>query len=89
MNINDALTKTIVCRYCNENMERMKIKSFSNVLSVGLIAGGAFCTFLFVGPILGVPMLISGIYMTAAEKTINYCPSCGHYYKTLDPEIIN
>ena len=45
------------------------------------MAGGAFCFLFMGGPLLGIPMVIAGIYMVTAEMTISYCSECGHYFK--------
>nr|WCC90925.1 hypothetical protein [Desulfobacteraceae bacterium] len=76
--------KSVVCRYCQDEMERMTVKTFPGNWPLGIMIVGLICCFLVIGPLVGIPLLIVGIYMLLAENPINFCPSCGHYYKILN-----
>ncbi|MBF0451849.1 MAG: LITAF-like zinc ribbon domain-containing protein [Candidatus Magnetomorum sp.] len=71
----------IECQYCADDMEIMQVKKFSGKWPITLIVAGLFCTLFFVGPLIGLPMLLIGIYMATAEDTIRFCPSCGNFYR--------
>lgn len=73
--------KSVICRHCGSKMDILTIKKHAGKWSYSLLAGGAFCFLFLGGPILGIPMVIGGIYMLTAEMTISYCPGCGHYFK--------
>ena len=76
-----TIRKPVTCRHCGSEMEIMTVKKHSGKWPYVLLAGGAFCFLFLGGPILGIPMVISGIYMITAKMTISYCPDCGRYYK--------
>ena len=46
-----------------------------------LIVAGVFCSLFLIGALVGIPMLLLGIYMATARETISCCSNCGHYYK--------
>ena len=75
--------KSVICRYCQDQMERMSVKTFSEKWALGMMIMGLICCLFVIGPLIGIPIFLFGIYMWMAENTINYCPSCGHYYKIL------
>lgn len=78
----DEETKaSVVCRHCKNRMEPIRRKKYSKRLSAGLVLGGVLCCLFFIGALIGIPMLLAGIYMAVAEETVNYCSDCGYYYK--------
>ena len=47
-------------------------------------------TFLFlIGALVGIPMLLLGIYMATTKETISRCPNCGHYFKVWVQETVS
>jgi hypothetical protein len=48
-----------------------------------LIVLGLIFTLFFIGPIIGVPMMLLGIYMVTYHEIISLCPSCGAYFKVM------
>ena len=73
--------KPVPCRHCGAKMDILTVKKHTGKWPYGLMAGGAFCFLFMGGPLLGIPMVIAGIYMVTAEMTISYCSECGHYFK--------
>ena len=69
------------CRHCDGTMEVLSVKKHSGKWPLILIVAGLFCFFFLGGPLLGVPMLLLGIYMYTAQVTISYCEQCGHYFR--------
>jgi len=62
-------------------MELLKVKKYPGRWPAVLVVTGVFCCLLLVGALVGIPMLLLGIYMATAHETISHCPNCGHYYK--------
>ncbi|KPA16224.1 hypothetical protein MHK_003562 [Candidatus Magnetomorum sp. HK-1] len=84
MTSDNQLRQSVICKYCQDEMELITVKTFpGNWPLITMIIGFVFC-FLVVGPFVGIPLLLVGIYMFLAENIIHYCPSCGHFYKVLD-----
>jgi len=77
---------SVVCRHCKSPMEPIRRKKYSKRWAVGLVLGGVFCCLFFIGALVGIPMLLVGIYMAMAEETINHCSSCGYYYEVWSEE---
>lgn len=78
-NTNDG----VACRHCRTPMELLKVKKFPGGWPILLIVAGVFCSLFFVGVIIGIPMMLLGIYMAMAGETINHCSNCGNYYRVL------
>jgi len=74
---------SVDCRHCHSQMEVIKVKKYSGKWPLILVVTGVFCCLFFVGAIIGIPMLLLGIYLVTAEETISYCPNCGNYFKVL------
>ncbi len=70
---------SIACRQCDGDMVALTVKKYDGKWPLFLIIGGFFSCFFLGGPLLGVPVLLMGIYMLAAEITILYCQNCGRY----------
>jgi hypothetical protein len=62
-------------------MEVLKIKKYPGRWPAVLVVAGVFCCLFFIGALVGIPMLLLGIYMATAEENVNRCPNCGHYYR--------
>ena len=77
----------IQCSKCGEDMELMTAKKHTGKSPLVLMAGGIFCILFIGGALLGIPLLLLGIYQFTAKQIINYCPGCGYHYKAWKPEI--
>ncbi len=71
---------TSSCRQCDSRMELVNVKKFAGRWPMALIIAGVFCCLFFIGALVGIPLLIGGIYMATAKVNINRCPECGYYY---------
>ena len=74
----------VECRHCKTPMEVVRARKYSKKTSIVLMAGGLFCSLFFIGALIGVPILVAGIYMFMAQDTISHCPGCGFYFKVLE-----
>ena len=72
---------TLVCTQCHTPMDVLHVKKYPGRWPVILIIAGAVSCVFLIGAVLGIPMLLLGIYMATAKETISRCPKCGHYFK--------
>ncbi len=79
--MSEQVKTAITCRHCQHQMERVCRKKYSKRWATVLVVSGVLCCLFIVGALVGIPLLLAGIYMATAEETINHCPSCGHYFK--------
>lgn len=73
--------KPVECRHCRTDMELLTVKKYTGKWSYVLVVTGVFCSLFIVGALVGIPLLLLGIYRMTAKQAINYCPNCGHYFK--------
>ncbi|MBF0468661.1 MAG: hypothetical protein HQK61_07225 [Desulfamplus sp.] len=73
--------KFIECRQCGERMDILTVKKYNGSWPGIFMASGAVCILFIGGPVLGVPLLLLGVYQYTAKQTISYCPSCGYHYR--------
>ncbi|MBF0209272.1 MAG: hypothetical protein HQK68_00155 [Desulfamplus sp.] len=84
-----AVTKTkkfIECRQCGDKMDLITVKRHSAKWPATFVALGATCTLFIGGPILGVPLMLLGVYQYTSKQTVSYCPSCGYHYRVFMSE---
>lgn len=77
----EKIRDSVECRHCQSQMEVLKIKKHSGKWPYVLVVTGVLCSLFFTGILVGIPMLLLGIYMATAEETISHCPNCGHYFQ--------
>ena len=58
--------KAIICNLCNGQMQLYSGPRFSRKLGGVLIIGGIFAIFFWIGPVLGIPLLLMGLGFPAA-----------------------
>lgn len=76
----------IKCRQCGANMELLTAKKYTGNWPAGLMGIGVLCTLLIGGPLLGIPLLLLGVYQYTAKHTISYCSACGYHFKVWKAE---
>ncbi|HUV49772.1 MAG TPA: LITAF-like zinc ribbon domain-containing protein [Anaerolineae bacterium] len=81
MSVTEKTNYSVECRNCKTPMVILKIKQHSGKWPLMLIAAGVFCCLFVIGALIGIPMLLLGIYMATIKNTISYCPNCGYYFK--------
>ncbi|MFH1491277.1 MAG: LITAF-like zinc ribbon domain-containing protein [Pseudomonadota bacterium] len=77
----DKNMDTAACTHCNTRMELLHVKKYPGRWPAVLVMAGVFCCLFLIGALVGIPMLLLGIYMATAKETISRCPNCGHYFK--------
>jgi DNA-directed RNA polymerase subunit RPC12/RpoP len=83
MKIVEEISDSVECSQCRNRMRLIKIKKHSGGWPVVILVSGLFSCFFFFGALVGIPLILLGIYMIASEETISHCPNCGHYFKAL------
>ena len=78
--------RSVDCRHCGAKMRLQRIKKHPGSWPYVLASLGLFFTFFIVGALIGIPMLLIGIYMSQSRITIRSCPECGSYYEVYVPE---
>lgn len=71
----------VVCPQCHTGMKLLEVKKYSGKWGYGLIVGGIFCCLFVIGSVLGIPMILAGLFMGRAREVISHCPNCEHYFK--------
>ena len=64
-------------------MRRITLKRYSGKWTWWLLGGGVFCSLFLGGVLLGIPLLLAGIYRLTARWSINCCRDCGYHYEIL------
>ena len=85
--MNEESRDTVACTHCQTRMELSHVKKYPGRWPAVLIAAGVFCCLFLIGALVGIPMLLLGIYMATAKETISRCPDCGHYFKVWTGEV--
>jgi hypothetical protein len=75
------------CQHCQDRMVVEEVRKHPGSWPKVLCGLGLLFSMFMVGPIVGIPMLLIGIYMYQAKETICLCPSCGYHYQVFtNPE---
>ncbi len=69
------------CRHCSTEMKLLKVKKYPGHWPAVVVAVGVLCSLFITGAVIGIPMILAGLYMATARETIRHCPDCGHYFK--------
>ena len=68
--------KSLVCNMCNGVMQLYSGPRFSRKLGLALVFGGIFSTLFFIGPVLGIPLFLAGLYMIGSKRQLWVCQEC-------------
>ena len=68
--------KALVCNLCNGQMQLYSGPRFSRKLGGFLVVAGLFAIFFWIGPVLGIPLLLMGLYMVGAKRLLWVCKEC-------------
>jgi len=71
----------INCTHCGNEMTIAKVKKYTGSSPLFMLGLGLLSSLFLVGPIIGLPMILIGLYMVIAKETVKLCPSCGFYYR--------
>ncbi len=68
--------KDIICSVCDGKMNQYVGPRYNRGMGVLMIAGGILCTLFWIGPVLGLPLFIIGLYMHGAKRKLWVCQDC-------------
>ncbi|MHC4251924.1 MAG: hypothetical protein ACYS9X_22620 [Planctomycetota bacterium] len=74
--VEGELVATVRCVYCSEGMARDVLPRFSRGYGIVVLILGLLLT-MFISLLLGLPMVIIGAYMGAANRPVWSCRTCG------------
>ena len=72
-----------VCPQCGARIELRQIKKYPGNMPLMLTGLGVLGILFFVGALVGIALILGGIYMLTARETVRYCPSCRYCYRKL------
>ncbi|MBF0594572.1 MAG: hypothetical protein HQL22_06360 [Candidatus Omnitrophica bacterium] len=70
------MAKPIICSHCNGEMQLYTGPRFNRKVAGFLILAGILATLFWIGAVLGIPLLIIGIYMSTAKRDLWVCKDC-------------
>lgn len=68
--------KSLICNLCNGEMQLYSGPRYSRKVGVFLVVVGIFATLFWIGPVLGIPLFLIGLYMTGAKRQLWVCKEC-------------
>ena len=78
--------KAIICNLCNGQMQLYSGPRFSRKLGSFLVVAGIFAIFFWIGPVLGIPLLLMGLYMVGAKRQLWVCKECNSALERVELE---
>jgi hypothetical protein len=72
----EELVSSVRCVYCSEGMARDMLPRFSRGYGILVLVLGLLLS-MFMSVLLGLPMVIIGAYMGAANRPVWSCRTCG------------
>lgn len=75
--------EAVACRHCGNRMLTARVRKYDGAWPWILIASGALFSLFIVGALVGIPVLLLGIYAATAREVVRHCDKCGYYYKAL------
>ncbi|MCG8634108.1 MAG: hypothetical protein MI863_09790 [Desulfobacterales bacterium] len=74
-----------ICQHCDTRMVLIRMNRYQGKWPWALLGLGflAFWFIHFGGPVIGVPMMIFGVYLLTVKQTISMCPECGYHFQVL------
>ena len=70
------MKKQLTCNVCSGEMAPYTGPRHNTAMGWFLIIAGIFCTLFWIGAVLGIPLLIIGLYMTYAKRQLWVCQDC-------------
>ncbi len=72
---------TMECIQCKTRIKTITVRKYNGSWPIVISVAGTLFFFLLGGFFLGIPVLILGIYLLTAKRTLNLCPECGYFYE--------
>ena len=80
------LARSPICNLCNGKMQLYSGPRFSRKLGGFLVVAGIFAIFFWIGPVLGIPLLLMGLYMVGAKRQLWVCKECNTAMERIELE---
>ena len=71
------------CPQCQTPMGLLQVKKYPLKLPLWLVCLGVLGCLFLAGALVGIPMILGGIYMATAQETVKCCPNCRYHFKVL------
>jgi len=68
--------KPLVCTHCNGEMTQYSGPRHNRKVAGFFIILGIVCVLFWVGMVLGIPLILIGIYMLTAKRDLWVCKEC-------------
>jgi len=75
----------VPCNQCDTPMDILRIRKYEGNWPYWVIAGGVLLSLLG-GFVIGVFVLLCGVYAASAREVVSCCPKCGYYFKAYLPD---
>lgn len=69
-------TRTLTCAFCQGQMSPFTGPRHNRNMGGFLLGAGLLSSLFWIGPVLGIPLLIMGAYMTGAKRELWVCRDC-------------
>jgi hypothetical protein len=76
--------KVMICNLCNGEMKEYTGRRYGMKAAVVFIVLGLLACLFWVGPVLGLPLALIGIYMAASKREMWICQDCAAAYEKVD-----
>ncbi|MBF0618640.1 MAG: hypothetical protein HQL19_00570 [Candidatus Omnitrophica bacterium] len=70
------MKKALTCNLCSGEMQLYTGPRFNKKFGSVLFVGGILSTLFWIGPVLGVPLMLIGGYMVSAKRQLWVCREC-------------
>ena len=64
------------CSACHGTMTAYTGPKYNKNVCLFMIIAGIFCILFWIGAVLGIPLLIIGIFMTSSKRKLWVCKDC-------------
>lgn len=70
------MEKILTCSFCGGEMKLFTGPKYSRTTGAFLIVLGLFFILFWIGCVLGIPLLLIGLYMIGARRSLWVCEDC-------------
>ncbi|MBF0330853.1 MAG: hypothetical protein HQL17_02870 [Candidatus Omnitrophica bacterium] len=70
------MAKPVICNHCNGEMQNYTGPRFNRKMAGFLILVGIFATLFWIGAVLGIPLILMGLYMMGSKRDLWVCKDC-------------
>lgn len=78
------MKKQLTCNVCKGEMYPYTGPRHSTAMGWFLVFAGILCTLCWIGAVLGIPLLVIGLYMAFAKRQLWVCQDCNMAIERVD-----